>query len=157
MKIWRMRIPCWIPKATYTHSEYVTIFCFSTATMVARRQLTVTFVRLLPVMFKSNVSWTTNVNHLVNFVYPQWSQTSPHHHHLSKHVKCHGLLTRCWDLRDVREKHLRCNKLGHYFVHCQWLSVFSKVTVKVEFTLEQATKGQRGSRGIALLFLQHRR
>jgi len=29
----------------------------------------------------------------------------------------------------------------------------SKVQVKVKFTLEQATKAQRGSRGIALLFL----
>jgi hypothetical protein len=28
-----------------------------------------------------------------------------------------------------------------------------KVKVKVNFTLEQATKAQRGSRGIALLFL----
>jgi hypothetical protein len=28
-----------------------------------------------------------------------------------------------------------------------------KVKVKVKFTLEQATKTQRGSRGIALLFL----
>jgi len=28
-----------------------------------------------------------------------------------------------------------------------------KVKVKVVFTLEQATKAQRGSRGIALLFL----
>jgi len=23
--IWRMRIPCWIPKATNTHSDYVTL------------------------------------------------------------------------------------------------------------------------------------
>jgi hypothetical protein len=30
--------------------------------------------------------------------------------------------------------------------------VFIKVKVKVKFTLEQATKAQRGSRGIALLF-----
>jgi hypothetical protein len=30
---------------------------------------------------------------------------------------------------------------------------FIKVKVKVNFTLEQATKAQRGSRGIALLFL----
>jgi hypothetical protein len=28
-----------------------------------------------------------------------------------------------------------------------------KVKVKVKFTIEQATKAQRGSRGIALLFL----
>jgi hypothetical protein len=31
--------------------------------------------------------------------------------------------------------------------------VRSKVKVKVNFTLEQATKAQKGSRGIALLFL----
>jgi hypothetical protein len=31
-------------------------------------------------------------------------------------------------------------------------SVFTKVKVKVKLTLEQATKAQRGSRGIALLF-----
>ena len=28
MTIWRMRITCWIPKATYTHSEYVTLIAF---------------------------------------------------------------------------------------------------------------------------------
>jgi hypothetical protein len=26
---WRMRIACWIPKATSTHSEYVTLIAFS--------------------------------------------------------------------------------------------------------------------------------
>jgi hypothetical protein len=29
MTIWRMRIACWIPKATNTHSEYVLITAFS--------------------------------------------------------------------------------------------------------------------------------
>ena len=38
---------------------------------------------------------------------------------------------------------------------CVFLSI--KVKVKVKFSLEQATKAQRGSRGIALLFLQPRR
>jgi hypothetical protein len=33
-----------------------------------------------------------------------------------------------------------------------WLRVKVKVKVKVMFTLQQATKAQRGSRGIALLF-----
>jgi hypothetical protein len=33
------------------------------------------------------------------------------------------------------------------------LIVKIKVKVKVKFTLEQTTKAQRGSRGIALLFL----
>jgi len=28
MAIWRMRIVCWIPKATTTHSEYVTLIPF---------------------------------------------------------------------------------------------------------------------------------
>jgi hypothetical protein len=28
MTIWRMRIACWITKATHTHSEYVTLFAF---------------------------------------------------------------------------------------------------------------------------------
>ena len=28
MAIWRMRVACWIPKATNTHSQYVTITPF---------------------------------------------------------------------------------------------------------------------------------
>jgi hypothetical protein len=28
MAIWRMRIPCWTPKATNTHSQYVTLILF---------------------------------------------------------------------------------------------------------------------------------
>jgi hypothetical protein len=28
MTIWCMRIPCWIPKATNTHSEYVILISF---------------------------------------------------------------------------------------------------------------------------------
>ena len=28
MTIWRMRIACWIPKATDTHSEYVIVMAF---------------------------------------------------------------------------------------------------------------------------------
>jgi len=41
MTIWRVRIACWIPKATNTHSQYVT-HCFSTVTVVARTRLNVT-------------------------------------------------------------------------------------------------------------------
>jgi hypothetical protein len=29
MTIWRMRIACWIPKATNTHSEYLILIVFS--------------------------------------------------------------------------------------------------------------------------------
>ena len=28
MTIWRMRVACWIPKATNTHSNYVTLIAF---------------------------------------------------------------------------------------------------------------------------------
>ena len=41
MAIWRMRIACWIPKATNTLRICYT-YCFSTATMIARTRLNVT-------------------------------------------------------------------------------------------------------------------
>jgi hypothetical protein len=40
MTIWRMRIACWIPKATNTRSEYV-ILLFYTAALVLRTRLSV--------------------------------------------------------------------------------------------------------------------
>ena len=39
MTIWRMRIACWIPKATNTHSECVILIAFPIAIMVALRRL----------------------------------------------------------------------------------------------------------------------
>jgi hypothetical protein len=42
MKLWRMHILCWKPKAASTHPEYVTHF-FSTAAIVARARLLVMF------------------------------------------------------------------------------------------------------------------
>jgi hypothetical protein len=43
----RMRIACWIPNATnthtHTHTEYVITYRFTTATMVRRMRLNVTF------------------------------------------------------------------------------------------------------------------
>ena len=42
MTLWHMRVACWTPKATNTHSEYVTIIAFPPATMVARTRLNVT-------------------------------------------------------------------------------------------------------------------
>ena len=43
--IWRMRIACWIPKATHTHTHTLGMrntHCFSTATIVTRTRLSVT-------------------------------------------------------------------------------------------------------------------
>jgi hypothetical protein len=50
MTIWRMRILCWITKVTHTICN---THCFSTATMVARTRLGVTFIRILPVLLIS--------------------------------------------------------------------------------------------------------
>jgi len=44
MTIWRLCIACWIPKATNTHTHWsCNTLCFSTATMVTRTRLNVTF------------------------------------------------------------------------------------------------------------------
>jgi hypothetical protein len=48
MTKWRKRIDCWIPKASTTHSEYVTLTDFYTATIVTRKRLNVTSQRTLP-------------------------------------------------------------------------------------------------------------
>ena len=42
MTIWRMRIACWIPKATNTHSEFVIFVFLLKKKMVARTRLDVT-------------------------------------------------------------------------------------------------------------------
>ena len=38
----RMRFACWIPQSIVTHSEYVILITFSTATVVPRTRLTLT-------------------------------------------------------------------------------------------------------------------
>jgi len=43
MTIWRMRIVCWIPKATDTHTQRTcNIYCFYNAPVVVRTRLNVT-------------------------------------------------------------------------------------------------------------------
>jgi len=49
MTVWHMRFACWIAKATRTLTIRNT-YCVSTATMVARTRLNVTFIRTLPVL-----------------------------------------------------------------------------------------------------------
>jgi hypothetical protein len=46
----RLRIACWISKATSTHSEHGSTYCFCTATMVTLTRVNVTFIRTLRVM-----------------------------------------------------------------------------------------------------------
>jgi hypothetical protein len=46
-----------------------------------------------------------------------------------------------------------CPIITLYLISSPWSYLLHEVRVKVQFTLEQATKAQRGSRGIVLLFL----
>jgi len=43
MTIWRMRIACWIPKATNAHVNICNTYSFSTESMDARKSLSVTW------------------------------------------------------------------------------------------------------------------
>ena len=49
MKIWRMRIECWVPKATNTHLEYVTATAFPLKQGLHKR-ISVLRYTLLPVL-----------------------------------------------------------------------------------------------------------
>jgi hypothetical protein len=50
MTIWRMRIACWVPKATNTHTLRLSnTHCSSTTTMVARMRLSINVIFTLPV------------------------------------------------------------------------------------------------------------
>ena len=59
----RMRLACWITKATET-LRISNTHCFSTATMVTRTRLNITFIRTLPVLFVRNFRSC----YLLNFV-----------------------------------------------------------------------------------------
>jgi len=67
-----MRFAWWIPKATDTHSRVRNNYCFSTATMVTRTRLGVTFIRTLPVSFYILASTTKKKSY-----YPT-ATTKPH-------------------------------------------------------------------------------
>jgi hypothetical protein len=46
MALRRMRIAFWMPKATDTHSEYITLIARSTGIMIAQMRVNVTFIRM---------------------------------------------------------------------------------------------------------------
>jgi len=57
MTTWRMRCAGWTTKAADTHSEYVILNGVSTATMVTRKHLYVTFTRTLVGLDKNAVPY----------------------------------------------------------------------------------------------------
>jgi len=77
MKIWRMRIACWIPKFTNTHSEDVTLVAFlpqqwlqESASML-RYLCTACLVYLETVFISNEVRFTLNVKeNNENYRYP---------------------------------------------------------------------------------------
>jgi hypothetical protein len=47
----RIRISCWVPKATIPYPEYVTFIAFPTQKMDAQTHLNITFIHTLPVFY----------------------------------------------------------------------------------------------------------
>jgi hypothetical protein len=64
MTIWRMRIVCWIPKPTTTHSEYVTIIAFPL------QQLLNESAPMLPYTYVASLVTTKEEHHVLTYPYP---------------------------------------------------------------------------------------
>ena len=61
MTIWRMRIACWIPKATDTHSEYVILVAFPLQQWLPKRASALRYMYIgCPVRFADMFIITTN-------------------------------------------------------------------------------------------------
>jgi hypothetical protein len=62
MTIWRMRIACWIPKATNIHSEYVIIISFPRQRLLRERACMLRCsLRTWPVLWNDNIQLETSV------------------------------------------------------------------------------------------------
>jgi hypothetical protein len=72
--ILRMRFACWITTATDTDSEYVILNCFSTATVVTRTRLNVTFIRTLPLLYSYDVCVVHIVHTFDNNIEKLWKR-----------------------------------------------------------------------------------
>ena len=70
MTIWRMRIAYWIPKATNTHSEYVTLIVFPPQewirerATISRYTYTVSLPTIITVTKLSYFSWAEHVTRI---------------------------------------------------------------------------------------------
>jgi hypothetical protein len=60
MTIWRMRIACWIPKATNTHSEYVILIAFPLQQRLYERASVLRYTYISYFVFHADVknTWT---------------------------------------------------------------------------------------------------
>jgi hypothetical protein len=64
--IWRMRFACWVTEGTDTHRVYIT-YCFSTATVVKRTRLNITFIQAVSVVFLSGVKLLPSIKFCLVF------------------------------------------------------------------------------------------
>ena len=55
MTIWRMRIACWIPKATNTHSEYVMLIAFPLQQWLQERASLLRYANVDCLVFSPNM------------------------------------------------------------------------------------------------------
>jgi hypothetical protein len=66
-----MRFACWITKAADTHSEYVILIAFSTATVVTRTHLSVVlYVRSVSYILPKNSLWKSHLPVLIILIQP---------------------------------------------------------------------------------------
>jgi hypothetical protein len=59
MRMWRMRIACWKPRAINIHSGCIILNCFSIVTVVAKTRLSVTFIRTLSVLLNLHFNFVS--------------------------------------------------------------------------------------------------
>jgi len=82
MTMWGMRIACWVPKATNTHTHTLRLCntdCFSTATVVARTPLNVTlYVHCLSCLVSEQLSMTLHPNVTIILLSVLFPSVSPH-------------------------------------------------------------------------------
>jgi hypothetical protein len=61
MTVWRMRIACWIPKATNTHSEHVILIDFPLQKWLKERALPLRYTCIDCLVRRHLILWTTSV------------------------------------------------------------------------------------------------
>jgi len=69
MAIWRMRIACWVPKATNTHSEYVIRIAFPLQQWLHERSSVLHYTHIAGLVQSPNTT-VTLINHAESFMQP---------------------------------------------------------------------------------------
>jgi hypothetical protein len=78
--IWRMRLACWITKATETHSEYVILIAFSPQQWLNKRAsiLCYAYIALLVTKTDTACSWSVSVGLIIYHTAHLWRLLTLH-------------------------------------------------------------------------------